>query len=173
MQRHIDVKKLDQGILSQLSQHAWLLDVVDAWILSPDARHLSELIKASLALRDIDPRPLPPVLYRGFSLRHRYQDTLGITTKTAAVGKQFSYEAKRPLSFSHNLDIAKAFGNVVVSMDSAAIRDHCICLSEELCYLISQRRRIQPQTQDEVIVFPSSAPLVLTVCLLKPKTLFW
>ena len=173
MQRQIDVKKLDQEILTQLSQHTWLLDVVDAWILSPDARHLPGLIKASATLRDIDPRPLPPVLYRGFSLRHGYQDTLGLTSKTATVGKRFCYDAKRPLSFSYNLDIAKAFGNAIVTLDSAVIRDHCICLSEELCYLISQRRRIQPQTQDEVIVFPSSAPLVLTVCLLKPKSLFW
>lgn len=173
MQRKLDVNKLDDALIDKLKAHQDILSTLNKWIMSPDSTLLPKLIEASEKLIDLDPRVLPSKIYRGVGLRNGYQDTLSITKNNARVGCEIKYTPTRPISFTTNLDIANAFGNVVVEADTKQLAQRYLWISDELSYLVSRMRNIAPMTQDEVIIFPTKIPVDLTIISVKSKILFW
>lgn len=153
----IDPKALDQEKLTALSQHPELIKQLDKWILSPDKgllpalMRLAEIVNLLYGFTDL-------VLYRGFDASISYQDTMGLTSK-CAVGEHHTYDLPNPLSFSTERSIAQSFsgGKVVVQTIINPHHVHALVVTDELSFLVSELRNIDPETQKEVIVFPPAS----------------
>lgn len=165
-----DVSKLDMKKVEFFEKkYPDLVKKLDRWILSPDQDLISHLIKLGkiveglYGLGDI-------VIYRGMTVSRmvpKYQETMGLTEKTwygtlklkkeVVPGYKFDYTAKNATSFSWDLSVARAFGNVVVSGVSKKGTPRLI-ITDELDYVVSKLRNLEDEgeTQREVIVFPPS-----------------
>lgn len=138
---------------------------VDDWILVPNKNTLKQLEHVLSILRHIQPVRLPEYLYRGFSPKSSYQNTMGLsdkgffwnTVKHHKVGDVFTYQLRDPVSFTSNIDIARAFGDTIIEVSTVGLKDHALVLTDELCYVVGKlRNHTQKYTQDEVIVLPSA-----------------
>lgn len=171
-ERPINIRKLNPVTVKKFQSNPGLIALLDAWVLVPNNDHLPDLIKAAETVRRIQPPQLPHKLFRGFSVSSSYQDHMGLvdkgwfsnSIKKEVVNKPQQYALTRPVSFTTNLGIAKAFGDTIITIPSISVIDHCIWLSDELSYVIALHRNLKkPMTQDEVVVLPSVKTITITV----------
>lgn len=156
----VDESTLDQSRLKRYNQHPEMIELLDDWILSPDADLLEKLRPYVKKFESIARLRVGTKLYRGFDATSSYQDTMGLSKKKFLfnevlkhdVGDSFNYVISKPLSFSTDIDIARAFGKTVVELTS--LPGEYIWITDELSTLISRRRNIGPETQKEVILLP-------------------
>lgn len=165
----IDISKLDMKKVELFeTKHIDLVRKLDNWILYPNQNLLTYIVKLSkvvdelYSLRDI-------TIYRGMTVSKfgsKYQETMGLTEtswlgtaklkKGVVPGYKFDYTATRATSFSWNENIARAFGNLVVSGVSKYGSPRLV-ITDELAYIVSKLRKLpDPDTQREVIVLPPS-----------------
>ena len=169
--RALDPLSLDPRIVKAFEARPKLVEAIDNWILVPDYSARDVLNSLVDQVEAIQQAPLVQVLYRGFDLRRSKQNTMGLSTdqglwykiKPHVVGSRFNYTLTTPLSFTTNEAMAQAFGDVVISIDPRTLKNRKLWISPELSYVISRRRNISPQTQDEVILLPDSHPFQFTV----------
>lgn len=165
----IDISKLDMKKVELFeTKHIDLVRKLDNWILYPNQNLLTYIVKLSkvvdelYSLRDI-------TIYRGMTVSKfgsKYQETMGLTEtswlgtaklkKGVVPGYKFDYTATRATSFSWDENIARAFGNLVVSGVSKYGSPRLV-ITDELAYIVSKLRKLpDPDTQREVIVLPPS-----------------
>lgn len=129
-------------------------------------------------LRKLQPPALPKTLWRGFELNSPYQDRMDSVDdywfssklKPLATKKPIEYKLKGPLSFTTDRSIAEAFGDVLVTTESAALVEHSLWISDELSWLISERRKLKTAvTQKEVIILPSVKSISVSVVSVKNR----
>lgn len=158
--KDINLSKLDKTLVSKYERYPEIIELLDDWILSPDGDLLDKLRSHTRTLQSIARLKIGTKLYRGFDPKSSYQDTMGLSKKgwlfnevrDHEVGNTFDYPITRPISFTTDLDIAKAFGKTIVQLVS--IPNDYIWITDELSSLISKRRGIGPETQREVIILP-------------------
>lgn len=179
--RTVDSSKLNQRIVSKFEQYPEIIEVLDRWILFPNAALVDELEKIAPEVRKIQPPHLPDYLYRGFStLGH--QETFGFVNvgwfrnkvKTGLYGQSTSLRLEKPVSFTTNKDIARGFGSNILSTTSKGVLQHSIWVSDEICYLVAMKRKHKiVESQDEVIVLPSLSEIELTLQPPEPTSKSW
>jgi hypothetical protein len=159
----LDTTHLSRSHLQQLKQREDLLEALDEWVLSPDAKLLPKLKELAQFLAKIYGLNHKLTVYRGFDPDDSYQDTMGLSEKgffsnkvhPHEVGQIFRYASKdRPLSFSTDLEIAHAFGTTVITTTLDPAHQSFLILTDELMALLSERRNIPAETQKEVILLP-------------------
>ena len=174
----IDLKQLDQKIIEALSDHDWIIEAIDDWVLIPDHKLLPLLEKAAPILAKIQPPQLPKFLWRGFGLGNNYQDQMDLVDngwfrsklKVGTTERPIEYKLKGPISFSTERSIAEAFGNVLVTTKTEKLAEHFLWLSDELSWLISERRNLKKaMTQKEVIILPSAQSIFVLVSSVKDR----
>jgi len=151
---------LDKTLIAKYERHPDIIELLDDWILAPDGDLLAKLRTHTRTSQSISRLKIGTKLYRGFDPTSSYQDTMGLSikkwlfneVKEHRVGDTFEYSIERPLSFTTDIDIARAFGKTIVQLVS--IPDDYIWITDELSSLVSKRRGIGPETQREVIVLP-------------------
>ena len=180
-ERPLDKTKLQSSLVEAYRKNTRLLEVIDSWILSPDAELVKSLIWAKEVIDDLQHPSLPQLIYRGMST-NGYQDTLGFTTggwfnkvRKELFNKPTIREITRPISFTTNQEIALAFGDILVQAKTGELGPHCLVITEELSAAISIHRKLKTLvTQDEVVVLPTIKKLELTLIKpTKPRSAFW
>lgn len=170
--KFIDSSKLDKSIVSKLEKHLDLVKLVDDWVLSPNSELLPKLIEAAKIFRSVQTLPKTSILYRGFDPDSNYQDPMGLqdswslwrTAKKHGVGDKFTYVNERPLSFTTDIGIARAFGSTVIKVSQTTVQNESLWISDELSFLISKLRNLdEAETQKEVILFPGKR-IHFTIC---------
>jgi hypothetical protein len=168
----VDSSRLDKSILSRLEKHIELVKLVDDWVLSPNAELLPKLIVAAKVFRSIQLLPKAVMLYRGFDPDSNYQDPMGLqdswslwrVAKKHEVGDKFTYVNEKPLSFTTDIGIARAFGSTVVKVSQTTVQNEFLWISDEISFLISRLRNLdEAETQKEVILFPRKT-IHFTIC---------
>lgn len=174
----IDLKSLDQKVIKALEAHDWIIEVLDDWILSPDNKLLPMLEKVATAVTKIQPPKLPATLWRGFHLSGKFQDKMDLVDdgwfrsklKPGSTERPVEYKLKGPISFSTERSIAEAFGNVLVTTKTEKLSGHLLWLSDELSWLVSQRRNLKvAMTQKEVIILPSVESIFVLIESVKDR----
>jgi hypothetical protein len=163
--RPINESGLDTAIMSKLRTRSDLLDALDSWVHIPDRKLLPKLRELGTLIQGIYRFNKPVKLYRGINPEARYPvDLMGLATQGAwkntvidfSVGDVFTYDGKEsPLSFTTDIEIARSFGKVVVEIVLNPSKTPVLCMTEEVSAVVCERRRIQPETQEEVILLPS------------------
>lgn len=93
------------------------------------------------------------VLYRGFDT-DSFQESLGFKG-TPQIGTTTRYTAKdRLVSATTNIEIAKAFGDVVVEMHVNLSKVNALRFTDELMFVIASIQETEPATQFEVALMP-------------------
>ena len=180
-ERPLDKRRLDQKLVALYKNNDKLMVVLDSWILSPDSELNDDLVwAADFVMKTQNPK-LPDILYRGMGT-FGYQDTMGFTTggfrnrvRDELMNKPVSRQITRPVSFTTNSNIARAFGNVIVTANGKDLEDHCLVITDELSAAVCLHRNLRSLvTQDEVVVLPSIKELELTLIKPpKPQSAFW
>jgi hypothetical protein len=103
-------------------------------------------------------------VYRGMGLNVSFQETMNIIQagwfghrlkSGLHLGSTFQFRNARPISFSTDVMIARAFGDIVVTttVDST---DHFLLFTPELSVVRNRFVKLHNhQTQDEIILFPA------------------
>lgn len=153
---NLDTEILNWDIIHKLEQHSELIKALDMWVLIPDVTLLPKLVDLAKIVKALYDIPVKQKIYRGFTLDKVYQNDLDLKIKDIEIGKHLIYISKdKPLSFSLELAIAKAFGNIVVEADLDSSEILSLFLTPELNYIIAKRRRHKLiKTQHEVILLP-------------------
>lgn len=163
---------INKKLVSELNKHTGLIDALDKWVLFADRKlipkleELTEIVQKLYGKRRLH-------VYRGIRLNHKVSAHLGLKNHTA-VGEKRHYESKvEAVSFTKDIRIARAFGEVVVEADFDDTHKY-LDITDELCAILSERRNIELYTQREVILLPPFA-LDFTVAEVhkKPVWLRW
>lgn len=151
----LDEKDVDMAKVQALRKHMPLVKALDQWILTPDHDLLPRMRELEKVVRHIYTLPRVMTLYRGFDL-NSHQDSLGLK-KLPHVGQNVHFESdSKPLSFSTEIDIARAFGGVVLSAQFDTRKTSMLYITDELSYLVSELRNLDLRTQKEVVILPPS-----------------
>jgi hypothetical protein len=153
----VDVQKLHA-----LERQPALIDALDAWIRMPDKNLYPRLTELAALVLETYELPHSIAIFRGFDPQSPYQNTMGLaqkglmfnTVKPHAVGETHHYEDSKPISFTTDENIARAFGKVVIRMEVNPRTQPALVITPELCALVCKRRNVEPQTQKEVILLP-------------------
>jgi hypothetical protein len=150
----LSLDNISQEKIQRLQQHPRLLDALDQWVSFADRRLIPEMRELGRIVNALYDFPNELRLYRGFRLGS-FQDSLGIS-ENAHLGQVTQYRTdERSLSFSFNEEIAKAFGNVVVTTTLNTQKAEFLYITDELVLLIHQMRKLtQIMTQCEVVLLP-------------------
>lgn len=145
----LDWKKVDA-----LRGHTQLLKALDSWILIADRKLIPQMIELGQLVRSLYPIPDELTIYRGFGI-NGFQENMGLK-HIPHLGQVVHFQSdERALSFSTDLNIAKGFGNVVVTTKLQTRRSHFLDITDELSYLVQEMRNIKDfQTQREIILLP-------------------
>lgn len=161
---YFDESKLDHKKIQILLKYPDLLKALDEWILVPNRNLLPKLKQLSLIVDKLYTFNYNSKIYRGFR-KNSIQDTMGLTNRgffidtlkrETAPGYEFTYKVTNPLSFSTDLNIAKAFGKIVI--ETKLPKHNKLVITNELAHIINKMRNLKKdtQTQYEVIVFPDN-----------------
>lgn len=170
----LDAAQLDHAAVAKLTLLHADIEMLDQWILSPFMVNasLSDFLAMNRRFQEIQPPPPAVQLYRGFDPRSSIQDTAGLGKKGVffnsvlayEVGHVVSYATSYPLSFTTDVAIARGFGPTVVELASAVPHEHLIFITNELSWIIHQRRKLKNvRTQSEVVYIPMDHPIDLKV----------
>lgn len=162
----LDPSKIDKSIVSKYLAEERLMESLSEWTLLADSRHLSDLQKVAELVRKLQSPKIPSIVFRGFR-PNGLQDNLGTVKKKFLFNEivhhdersVFRYKPVRPLSFTSEVEIARAFGDIIVEADIRKIGDHCLLITDELAYAIGVNKLGPPHTQREIVVFPSVGEL--------------
>jgi hypothetical protein len=150
----LSLDNISQEKILHLKKYPRLLDALDQWVMFADRRLIPEMRELGHVVQKLYDLPDVLHLYRGFRLGS-FQDSLGIS-EDAHIGQVTHYKTdERSLSFSTDEEIAKAFGNVVVSTDVRSNNAEYLYITDELVVIIHELRKLeQIKTQCEVILLP-------------------
>lgn len=146
-------ESIDQAVLKELMKYPVLLESLDKWTLFADRKLIPNIQKLGELVKEIKPISEQPI-YRGFG-NFSVQEFLGFDTRNAKVGdkREVKY-LDRAISFTIDLEIAKAFGPIVARCTDWKKHNY-LYVCPELCAVISQRRNIKAvETQEEIILLP-------------------
>lgn len=163
--RRLDLSEIDPIKLRALIGHRNLIEALDDWILYPDRRLINDLKQLALVVNKLYNYRSKIQLYRGFSPRLNYQDSMGLRdgdgsffSKIKKYKKDdvFHYASDdKAISFSTSRDIARGFGTTLVSTVLDPTKQLALIITPELSKIICDRRNITDlQTQEEVIILP-------------------
>ena len=125
----------------------WELEILNKWIRFPNIKLLSQLEKVAVKLsRYTTFNPKQTTLYRGFRnsdassvLKQKYtQKRLGLSevenpnSRKLQINDKFVYRLDTPYSFSRDINIAKKFGEIVVSTDMSKLNHKFIDNNDSL-----------------------------------------
>ncbi len=159
----LDLTQLSKEKMDKLREHTYLLDALDHWIMIADMSLKGILEELAKVVNNLYGFKGGMEVYRGFDPKSSFQDTMGLSdkgffgnaVKEYAANHTFVYSNRRnPLSLSTSYQIAQAFGPTVVRVRLDPKKVNFLRITDELAALISERRKIKPMTQKEVIVFP-------------------
>lgn len=161
---YFDESKLDHKKIEKLLKYPDLLKSLDEWVLCPNHNLLPKLKQLSQIVDKLYNFNYNSKIYRGFN-KNSIQDTMGLTNrgffldslkKETKPGYEFTYKVTNPLSFSTDLNIAKAFGKIVI--ETKLPKHNKLVITNELAYIINKMRNLKShnKTQYEVIVFPDN-----------------
>ncbi|BAW19101.1 hypothetical protein [Ralstonia phage RP31] len=120
---------VDERIVRELIQHKELLEAVERWITVTDYSLLPKLREAKRVFEAIQPPPVRETLYRGFSPKDRNHDE---AIKALEVGETYSYTPNSMMSFSFHKGTVKDFGDTIVSVPYADVRDRMFHITNEI-----------------------------------------
>ena len=135
------IDRYDRQIVEKYYPHVDLIEALDQWILAPDRMLLPRLQQLAELVKVLQPKSIPNTIYRGMDVRSTYQEHLGLskrgiifsTPKDIAVGSvQRFMSPSACISFTSDLEIARAFGKTVVSMDLKHYRGKVLVITDEL-----------------------------------------
>jgi hypothetical protein len=173
--KNIDKSQLDKSKINALKKHSDLLNALDQWALIADRNLIPKLIELGSVVNKLYDFKDDLTLYRGFGVSrfNNFQDTMGLIEERRFINKikehrvndSFRYNSSfKAISFSTDLKIAEAFGSVVVRTMVNPLKDFILILTDELCYIVSEMRNIELETQKEVILLP---PFDITFVVVK------
>lgn len=126
---------LDQKAIEKLQQHPELLDVIYQWIENNDKSLLDDLKKAKKVFEHIQqPKRRDKFLYRGFGISSG-QIVHGLDRPTLFdmdIGDKFEDTPNKPVSFSAYEEVAKAYGNIIVTVDYASVNKRMLHITNEV-----------------------------------------
>jgi hypothetical protein len=156
---HLNKEDLDLKIIEKYRAFPKLIEALDNWILMPDMRLLPKLMELSQIVNKLQPLTGNIVAYRGFNYSYflKYQETFGLA-KSPDLNTVTTKTTTNPTSFSTDIRIARAFGNIVLQTQLTPTKHSFLRITDELSYLVSIDRRNlkQIETQKEIIVFPNT-----------------
>lgn len=156
--KDMDISKLDNNKLKKIElfllTNKSILKSLDMWISLPDKDLKKDLIKLIPFINKLYNFKSKPVLYRGFTIKIKYQETFDFNSKdNIGTIKDFKVKEDMAISFSSDSKIAEGFGNYLVKIENYDLNKTLI-LTDELCYYISLYRNLKHfQTQEEFIIF--------------------
>lgn len=128
-------ENLDRKVIDQLLQHPDLLDVIYQWVENNDKSLIDDLKKAKKVFERIQqPKRRSKVLYRGFGISSG-QMVHGLDRPTLfdmKVGEKFEDTPSKPVSFSAFEEVAKAYGNIIVTVDYAREDKRMLHITNEI-----------------------------------------
>lgn len=132
--------------------------------------HLKEI---SEILRNIYSYPKELKVYRGIGIAWSFQNTLNIKNKgkDLKIGDKVIYESNKDvISFTTEIGIARAFGNLIVETTLNETLDFII-YTNELCVMYNEYQNLTKlETQREVILL---APFEVELKVTEKKTSSW
>lgn len=150
------VEDVDMDKVKALESCHSLIVTLDEWILSPDRDLVPSLHELAKVVNKTYQFPKELTLYRGFNL-NGYQDSVGIKELPHVGQVIHSASDDKPLSFATDIEIAKAFGEIVICAKIDTKKTHFLYITDELAYLVGKlRKHTKFTTQKEVIILPPS-----------------
>lgn len=126
---------LDRKVIDQLLQHPELLDVIYQWVENNDKSLIDDLKQAKKVFERIQqPKRRDKLLYRGFSISSG-QMVHGLDRPKLFdmdIGEEFVDTPRKPVSFSAYEEVAKAYGNIIVTVDYAAEYKRMLHITNEV-----------------------------------------
>ena len=135
---YLDKTNLNFKIIEKYRAFPKLLEALDSWILMPDKMLLPKLMELAQIVNKLQPLTNDIIGYRGFnnSFFLSYQETFGLS-KAPEINSVATKTTTKPISFSTDIRIARAFGNIVLQTE-LNIAKHCFLrITDELAYIIS------------------------------------
>ena len=169
--------ELDIAAVEGMLEHPELLSVVHDWIENNNKGHLDKLIEAKKVFEKIQQPPKhSDVLYRGFQTSSG-QQTHGLDRQALydmSVGDSFTDTPGRAVSFSSNKEVARAYGNIVVTVDYAKEQQRMFHITNEVLVATFMNADGHDQVEDtlkneklfsyfESIFLPDENPLEFTL----------
>ena len=169
--------ELDVPAVEEMLKHPELLKVVHDWIENNNKGQLDSLIEAKKVFEKIQQPPKhSDVLYRGFQTSSG-QQTHGLDRQTLhdmSSGDSFTDTPARAVSFSSNKEVARAYGNIIVTVDYAKERERMFHITNEVLVATFMNADGHDQVEDtlkneklfsyfESIFLPDEKPLEFTL----------
>lgn len=152
----LDLSKLDYNKVKELRKHNKLLKSLDKWVLFADRNLAKDMIDLSVIVKDLYEIKEPLNTFRGIREDHKVSANLGL--KNPILSKQYRYNSNvEAVSFSTDVCIARAFGNIIIKSKFSPKKDNYLVISNELSFIINydfRNRKTNIMTQDEVILLP-------------------
>ena len=168
---------LDSAVVEEMLKHPELLSVIHDWIENNNKSQLPELIKAKKVFEGIQKPPKhSTVLYRGFQTSSG-QQTHGLDRKAIfdmPIDEKFTDTPARAVSFSSNKEVARAYGNIIVTTNYAKEQDRMLHITNEMLVATFMRADDMTEIEDmmknvklfsyfESIFLPDEKPLEFTL----------
>ncbi len=127
--------ELDIPAIEEMLKHPELLKVIHDWIENNNKGQLPSLIEAKKVFEKIQKPPKhSDVLYRGFQTSSG-QQTHGLDRAALfdmSVGEKFTDTPGRAVSFSSNKEVARAYGNIIVTVNYAEEQKRMFHITNEV-----------------------------------------
>lgn len=127
--------ELDIPAIEKMLKHPELLKVVHDWIENNNKNQLPSLIEAKKVFEKIQQPPKhSDVLYRGFQTSSG-QQTHGLDRQALHdmnVGDTFTDTPGRAVSFSSNKEVARSYGNIIVTVNYAEEQKRMFHITNEV-----------------------------------------
>ena len=127
--------ELDVAVVEEMLKHPELLVVVHDWVENNNKSQLPSLIEAKKVFEKIQKPPQhSDVLYRGFQTSSG-QQTHGLDRAAIfdmSVGEKFEDTPGRAVSFSSNKEVARAYGNIIVTVNYAEEQKRMFHITNEV-----------------------------------------
>lgn len=168
----LDISTVDIGVMAKLKQRDDLMKCLDDWVLFADRDLIPRLRELAKLVRTLKPVAKVPI-YRGFG-NWGGQETNGFSTSSTNVGDVSNVRyTDRAISFSTDIEIARAFGKIVVECNDWNKNDY-LYICPELCRIIAERRNLAMiETQHEIIVLPPISISCKAIEVVKSKRWLW
>lgn len=168
----LDLSTVDVRVMAKLKQREDLMECLDDWVLFADRDLIPKLRELAKLVRSLKPISKVPI-YRGFG-NWGAQETNGFSISSVNVGdvKSVRY-TDRAISFSTDIEIARAFGKIVVECNDWDKNDY-LYICPELCRIVAERRNLTTvETQHEIIVLPPISISCKAIEVAKSKRWLW
>lgn len=168
----LDLSTVDLKVMSKLQHREDLMKCLDDWILFADRDLIPKLRELAKLVRTLKPITRVPI-YRGFG-NWGAQETNGFSISSVNVGDMKSVRyTDRAISFSTDIEIARAFGKIVVMCNDWDKNDY-LYICPELCRIVAERRNLtEVETQHEIIVLPPISISCKAIEVVKSKRWLW